>query len=918
MPEPSRSRSPLEKMRKIGEARYAALFALAMALLPAARSAEAAPPTEEQPSAEQLEPIKVKPSHIEIVRTPEPTDEQLQEHARAVVGQIQELAAQEAENMYYRIKVTGTVEAEYRPDSCAVRARDEIVTQLHDNDQLRKPFRKGQIYPVYGKPIPAPATGSFGCKIDVEVLTPEMQDIFMQQIQQEIRLYVTEAKRMAKESRIQIKEARDLERELRRQEDDEAREIDRLREAREQREDAEARAIDEEREEKEEAEPAPRLSEAEIVQIESDPAVWHETMVRGEPAQVKIVESRIYVKQGGEIFKTGLRSIETLSPELARDLPKHDYLDFYGLESLSAEAAQAIPRDYYFIGLGVKSISAEAMRALSEGPTALGLEHLEKLPPKVALAISRDIISLAFSNLQFLPVESAQALPQDLEKLELQDFPLSVESAQALPRGLKELFLGGNLTITQEFLQALPPDLDHLFLNIKILLSQDESSRQYYSRPLSQDELTLLEQYASGGCNVRVNYTPLSEYLEEHRSAAEVETDSENVEQPEVDEQAWQETLYNGMPAQILITEERIMIRHDEEVVVDHLWEEMENLPLELSEALPQDLKKLRIPALRDLPLEIAKTLPRSLKRLELPGLESLSLESARVLPEGLKSLILGELQPLHPDMVRILDDLAYSGCRVNIDGLRLPKYLEKHPEREYSFTYDLLGTEIRALVFENGPGLTYFNMHDNEDTAAAVGRRMVEERGGKFIELQHSGKRNIFFTIGGETYRIDPNRIFTAAGVSRSLRDLNEGYTYTEEVERAVIKFSIALRDDLKLRRPQGGIIVAMHNNTEGRYSAASYETTPKFMEQVADVNVNSPEHDPDDFFFVTKDDHFKYLKTRGYNVVLQNRDAITDDGSLSVWSALSGVAYINVETQHGHEDEQYEMALVIEGMLR
>jgi len=61
--------------------------------------------------------------------------------------------------------------------------------------------------------------------------------------------------------------------------------------------------------------------------------------------------------------------------------------------------------------------------------------------------------------------------------------------------------------------------------------------------------------------------------------------------------------------------------------------------------------------------------------------------------------------------------------------------------------------------------------------------------------------------------------------------------------------------------------------------------------------------------FFYVTERKHFDGLKAKGYNVVLQNNDAVTDDGSLSVYCGRQKITYINVEAEHGHKIEQERM---------
>ena len=67
----------------------------------------------------------------------------------------------------------------------------------------------------------------------------------------------------------------------------------------------------------------------------------------------------------------------------------------------------------------------------------------------------------------------------------------------------------------------------------------------------------------------------------------------------------------------------------------------------------------------------------------------------------------------------------------------------------------------------------------------------------------------------------------------------------------------------------------------------------------------------------FVTDRALYDALVGEGFNAVLQDNDAATDDGSLSVWAAREGVPYVNVEAQHGHRAEQAAMIDALVGVL-
>ena len=209
------------------------------------------------------------------------------------------------------------------------------------------------------------------------------------------------------------------------------------------------------------------------------------------------------------------------------------------------------------------------------------------------------------------------------------------------------------------------------------------------------------------------------------------------------------------------------------------------------------------------------------------------------------------------------------------------------------------------ATVLGGGPSIPVYalNLHDDEQTSVDAALDVVRQRGGRVVELQHSGERNVTFRVGGRTYVADPNRMFTPAGRRRTLESLS---TATPAAERALAAFADAVLALYTADRP--GVVVTLHNNTDANYSAASYQRGGQYASDAAAVTVHR-RSDPDDFFFVTDADLYRRLVAAGFNAVLQDNRAATDDGSLSVWAARQGVPYVNVEAQHGHRARQAEM---------
>ncbi|HLA64677.1 MAG TPA: hypothetical protein VK610_09640, partial [Rhodothermales bacterium] len=211
------------------------------------------------------------------------------------------------------------------------------------------------------------------------------------------------------------------------------------------------------------------------------------------------------------------------------------------------------------------------------------------------------------------------------------------------------------------------------------------------------------------------------------------------------------------------------------------------------------------------------------------------------------------------------------------------------------------LTLEVHASV-DGAEGVRYLVVHDDENTAVAAGLAAVQTWGGRLVELHAQGERYVTFRHAGREWSVDPNRIFTEAGVRRTLRDRNGSAPAV--VVLAVRRFAEAVIADYGAPP----VVVALHNNTDANYSAASYRPGGSEAAEAAAVTIPNGA-DPDDFFFTTDQDLYDALVAEGFSVVLQNNAGATDDGSLSVWAAQRGRPYVNVEAQHGHEWMQRHM---------
>lgn len=197
--------------------------------------------------------------------------------------------------------------------------------------------------------------------------------------------------------------------------------------------------------------------------------------------------------------------------------------------------------------------------------------------------------------------------------------------------------------------------------------------------------------------------------------------------------------------------------------------------------------------------------------------------------------------------------------------------------------------------------GYTFLQLHDNEATGEEAAIQYLQRYGGVLLTIENNGERNMSFTLNGQTFTFDPNRIFTPGGLQATIQKFG---TSTPEAIAAVEGLARTLLQHL----PDATLIVAVHNNTDEAFSAISYRNDTTYQKDAAALFI-SDEFDVDDFFLTTEKDIYDCLAGLEYNVVLQDNLQAADDGSLSVYYGRKGVRYVNVEAQHGNLKMQYKM---------
>ncbi len=201
--------------------------------------------------------------------------------------------------------------------------------------------------------------------------------------------------------------------------------------------------------------------------------------------------------------------------------------------------------------------------------------------------------------------------------------------------------------------------------------------------------------------------------------------------------------------------------------------------------------------------------------------------------------------------------------------------------------TIMIAGSELRVVEFGPADGRwTFVHVHANERASLASAVAHAARLSLRVRALAHGGgyTRDILFPgARGNELALDPNRMFSEAGVRASLRSLNGPGTFTDAAD--VSHATLAGTQLLTALTSDSRTWCALHNNTDNGNLTTQYYTAPPGSAVAEDVHV-APAIDPDDFFYTTSRPLFDALKAAPSNVVLQAPD-VGDDGSMSVIAA-------------------------------
>ncbi len=211
----------------------------------------------------------------------------------------------------------------------------------------------------------------------------------------------------------------------------------------------------------------------------------------------------------------------------------------------------------------------------------------------------------------------------------------------------------------------------------------------------------------------------------------------------------------------------------------------------------------------------------------------------------------------------------------------------------------------IQTFQYGDRKDIVFINLHDNESTAVNATQKLLESAGGMLIKIDNGSKRNISFRVNGRSFIFDPNRIFSKKGIQLSL------LRFGNSDNKAIQEIDVFAKKILELIPQNVQCIIALHNNSNDNFSIKNYLPGKENATDTKEINIDTRQ-DADDFFLTTDSLLFQQLKTKNYNVVLQDNLKAKQDGSLSVYFGEKNKRYLNCETEHG-KSKQYEEMLKI-----
>ncbi|MDF1684275.1 MAG: protein tyrosine phosphatase [Legionellaceae bacterium] len=204
--------------------------------------------------------------------------------------------------------------------------------------------------------------------------------------------------------------------------------------------------------------------------------------------------------------------------------------------------------------------------------------------------------------------------------------------------------------------------------------------------------------------------------------------------------------------------------------------------------------------------------------------------------------------------------------------------------------------TQVIVEKIQHGHGKAFVHVHQNETTALQAARAVIDAEGGSIVTLHHPGGRNIVFHLDKIRYEFDPNRMFTDAGIKKTLKQFGPYSTKAHGLVKQLAR-------RVKTALPSNQAVIAVHNNQH--YSLKEYYPGASLAAEAAALYVPQPKAFRN-FYLVTQNADYTRLKYSDFNAVLQ-APTPDDDGSLSVY--LTSKPYVNVEAGYDQLAAQIKM---------
>lgn len=210
----------------------------------------------------------------------------------------------------------------------------------------------------------------------------------------------------------------------------------------------------------------------------------------------------------------------------------------------------------------------------------------------------------------------------------------------------------------------------------------------------------------------------------------------------------------------------------------------------------------------------------------------------------------------------------------------------------------------VQVESYGDARSWVFVHLHGTEPTSVQAAKEILPLTGGYLIGLENGKNRNLKFEWQGRNWLIDPNRLYSDTGIRMNLKELNK-YRFSETL---VEQIKLLGEQITSLIPDTANCIVALHNNSDGHFSISDYLPGGKRQKDARRV-FSDPHQDPDDIVLTSDSLLYEHMAAACFNTIWQDSAQVKRDGSLSVYAALRGRRYVNIETEHGRQEQYARM---------